>query len=112
MCIRDRVKRAYDNRVVQLHAKCKVRISETVIAEDGSKSKQTSIVDTTVGRALLREILPEGLPFALANTELTKKNISRLINSSYRMLGLKDTVVSVSYTHLDVYKRQGQSPAG
>ena len=40
------VKRAYDNRVVQLHAKCKVRISETVVAEDGSRSAQTSIVDT------------------------------------------------------------------
>src|SRR6185437_5159821 len=54
---------------------------------------QTRIVDTTVGRALLAEIMPEGLPFELANTELTKKNISRLINSSYRLLGLKDTVV-------------------
>ena len=46
-----------------------------------------------MGRALLAEILPEGLPFELANTELTKKNISRLINSSYRLLGLKETVV-------------------
>jgi len=106
------VKRAYDNRVVQLHAKCKVRISETVIAEDGSKSKLTSIVDTTVGRALLREILPDGLPFALANVELTKKNISRLINSSYRMLGLKDTVVfadKLMYTGFAYATRAGVS---
>ncbi|MBK6332534.1 MAG: DNA-directed RNA polymerase subunit beta' [Thermomonas sp.] len=106
------VKRAYDNRVVQLHAKCKVRISETVIAEDGSRNKQTSIVDTTVGRSLLREILPEGLPFALANTELTKKNISRLINSSYRMLGLKDTVVfadKLMYTGFAYATRAGVS---
>ncbi|MGV8943009.1 MAG: DNA-directed RNA polymerase subunit beta', partial [Thermomonas sp.] len=106
------VKRAYDNRVVQLHAKCKVRISEMVIAEDGSRSNQTSIVDTTVGRALLREILPDGLPFALANTELTKKNISRLINSSYRMLGLKDTVVfadKLMYTGFAYATRAGVS---
>jgi len=106
------VKRAYDNRVVQLHAKCKVRISETVVAEDGSRSKQTSIVDTTVGRALLREILPEGLPFALANVELTKKNISRLINSCYRMLGLKDTVVfadKLMYTGFAYATRAGVS---
>ncbi|TXH12662.1 MAG: DNA-directed RNA polymerase subunit beta', partial [Gammaproteobacteria bacterium] len=106
------VKRAYDNRVVQLHAKCKVRISETVVAEDGTKSKQTSIVDTTVGRALLREILPEGLPFALANVELTKKNISRLINSCYRMLGLKDTVVfadKLMYTGFAYATRAGVS---
>ncbi|MEF9978552.1 MAG: DNA-directed RNA polymerase subunit beta' [Thermomonas sp.] len=106
------VKRAYDNRAVQLHAKCKVRISETVVAEDGSRSKQTSIVDTTVGRALLREILPEGLPFALANVELTKKNISRLINSSYRLLGLKDTVVfadKLMYTGFAYATRAGVS---
>ncbi len=106
------VKRAYDNRVVQLHAKCKVRINETVVAEDGSRSKQTSIVDTTVGRALLREILPEGLPFALANVELTKKNISRLINSSYRLLGLKDTVVfadKLMYTGFAYATRAGVS---
>ncbi|WP_256646407.1 DNA-directed RNA polymerase subunit beta' [Thermomonas paludicola] len=106
------VKRAYDNRVVQLHAKCKVRISETVVNEDGGRIQQTSIVDTTVGRALLREILPEGLPFALANTEMTKKNISRLINSCYRMLGLKDTVVfadKLMYTGFAYATRAGVS---
>jgi len=106
------VKRAYDNRVVQLHAKCKVRISERVKNEDGSFEQKTSIVDTTVGRALLREILPEGLPFALANTELTKKNISRLINSCYRMLGLKDTVVfadKLMYTGFAYATRAGVS---
>jgi DNA-directed RNA polymerase subunit beta' len=106
------VKRAYDNRAVQLHAKCKVRITETVIAEDGTRSKKTSIVDTTVGRALLREILPDGLPFALANVELTKKNISRLINSCYRMLGLKDTVVfadQLMYTGFAYATRAGVS---
>ncbi|KWV16216.1 DNA-directed RNA polymerase subunit beta' [Xanthomonas translucens] len=106
------VKRAYDNRAVELHAKVKVRITETVIDEDGSRSKKTSIVDTTIGRALLAEILPEGLPFALANTELTKKNISRLINSSYRQLGLKDSVVfadKLMYTGFAYATRAGVS---
>ncbi|WP_369934002.1 DNA-directed RNA polymerase subunit beta' [Xanthomonas tesorieronis] len=106
------VKRAYDNRVVELHAKVKVRITETVIDEDGNRSKKTSIVDTTIGRALLAEILPEGLPFALANTELTKKNISRLINSSYRQLGLKDSVVfadKLMYTGFAYATRAGVS---
>ena len=72
----------------------------------------TSIVDTTVGRALLAEILPEGLPFALVNTELTKKNISRLINTCYRMLGLKDTVVfadQLMYTGFAYATRAGVS---
>ncbi|MFC0677252.1 DNA-directed RNA polymerase subunit beta' [Lysobacter korlensis] len=106
------VKRAYDNRVVELHAKCKVRITESVIQEDGSRERKTSIVDTTVGRALLHEVLPEGLPFALANVELTKKNISRLINSCYRMLGLKDTVVfadQLMYTGFAYATRAGVS---
>ncbi|GGK00707.1 DNA-directed RNA polymerase subunit beta' [Luteimonas terricola] len=106
------VKRAYDSKVAGLHAKVKVRIDGTVIDEDGNPQKKTSIVDTTVGRALLAEILPEGLPFALANVELTKKNISRLINSCYRMLGLKDTVVfadKLMYTGFAYATRAGVS---
>jgi DNA-directed RNA polymerase subunit beta' len=106
------VKRAYDNRVVELHAKVKVRIVEVDTDEDGNKTRSTSIVDTTIGRALLAEILPEGLPFALANTELNKKAISRLINSSYRMLGLKDTVVfadKLMYTGFAYATRAGVS---
>ncbi|WP_367381483.1 DNA-directed RNA polymerase subunit beta' [Stenotrophomonas cyclobalanopsidis] len=106
------VKRAYDNRVVELHARVKVRITEVMTDEEGNKQNKTSIVDTTIGRALLAEILPEGLPFALANTELTKKNISRLINSSYRQLGLKDTVVfadKLMYTGFAYATRAGVS---
>ncbi|MCL6620092.1 DNA-directed RNA polymerase subunit beta' [Thermomonas hydrothermalis] len=106
------VRRAYDHRVVELHAKCKVRITETVVGEDGRRSKRTSLVDTTVGRALLCEILPEGLPFALVNTELNKKAISRLINSCYRTLGLKDTVVfadKLMYTGFAFATRAGVS---
>ena len=106
------VKRAYDNRVVELHAKVKVRITETVRDEDGNKVRQSSIVDTTVGRALLSEIMPEGLPFELCNTEMSKKNISRLINQSYRRLGLKDTVVfadKLMYTGYAYATRAGVS---
>lgn len=111
------VKRAYDNRLVELHAKVKVRIAETVVSEDPETGKRvreqkTAIVDTTIGRALLQEILPVGLPFALVNTELTKKNISRLINSCYRQLGLKDTVVfadKLMYTGFAYATRSGVS---
>ena len=106
------VKRAYDNKVVGLHAKVKVRITETVIDEEGNRESRTSIVDTTVGRALLAEILPDGLPYELANVELSKKNISRLINSCYRRLGLKDTVVfadKLMYTGFGFATRAGVS---
>jgi DNA-directed RNA polymerase subunit beta' len=106
------VQRAYQNKVVDLHAKVKVRIEETDIAEDGSRTKARRIVDTTVGRALLKEIIPEGLPFALVNVELNKKSISRLINACYRLLGLKPTVVfadQLMYTGFRYATRAGIS---
>jgi len=106
------VKRAYDNRVVELHAKVKVRLREVIIDEDKQRHEKTSIIETTIGRALLAEILPEGMPFSLINTELTKKNISRLINSCYRMLGLKYAVVfadQLMYTGFTYATRAGVS---
>ncbi|MFT3791411.1 MAG: DNA-directed RNA polymerase subunit beta' [Rudaea sp.] len=106
------VKRAYDNRAVELHAKIKVRLTETQVAEDGTRTKKSSIVDTTVGRALLAEIIPEGLPFELVNIELTKKAIGRLINQCYRRLGIKDTVVfadKLMYTGFHYATRAGIS---
>src|SRR3546814_3655590 len=50
-------------------------------------------VETTVGRALLSEILPKGLPFSVLNRALKKKEISRLINQSFRRCGLRATVI-------------------
>ena len=106
------VHRAYQNRAVELHAKIKVRVHEVVIDEQKNRSEKTSIIDTTVGRALLAEILPIGLPYALINIELTKKAISRLINQCYRLLGLKDTVVfadQLMYTGFHYATRAGIS---
>jgi DNA-directed RNA polymerase subunit beta' len=87
------VHRAYENKVVGLHARIKVRIEETIISESGARRHETNLVETTVGRALLAEIRPEGMPFRLLNTTLKKSQISGLINSCYRRLGLKKTVV-------------------
>ena len=106
------VRRAYDNRTVELHAKVKVRVAETVKSESGETSRKSTVYDTTVGRALLAEILPDGLPFTLVNIELTKKNISRLINACYRQLGLKHTVVfadKLMYTGFSNATRAGVS---
>ncbi len=86
-------RRAYDTKSVSLHAKVRVRIREVEVAADGSRKPKITLTDTTVGRALLAEILPEGLAFSRMNTELTKKAISKLINACYRELGLKETVV-------------------
>ena len=87
------VHRAYANKVVDLHAKVKVRIKTSTQNEDGTFTEQTTIVDTTVGRSLLSELLPEGLSFDNVNCNMTKKAISACINTSYRQGGLKKTVV-------------------
>ena len=89
----DEVHRAYENGVAAVHAQVKVRIRESVVDHEGVRHQQSGVVETTVGRALLAEILPDGLAFELINQELSKKTISRLIDECYRKLGLKDTVV-------------------
>jgi DNA-directed RNA polymerase subunit beta' len=87
------VHRAYENKAVKLHARIKVRIDETIISEHGEERHETNLVETTVGRALLAEIRPTGMPFHLLNRALKKREISGLINSCYRRLGLKKSVV-------------------
>ena len=88
------VQRALDNGVVEITAKISVRLVEWVKNKDsGEFSPVTKLVDTTVGRALLSEILPKGLAFENINKALKKKEISKLINASFRKCGLKETVV-------------------
>ncbi|MBN2864917.1 MAG: DNA-directed RNA polymerase subunit beta' [Thiotrichales bacterium] len=87
------VDRALNAKVVHLHTRIKLKIKELVIAEDGSERLVGRIVDTTVGRALMSRILPRGLSFDLINTNLTKKNISKVLNECYRKLGPKETVI-------------------
>ena len=79
------VSRAFESDAVELQAKVKVRIKNN----DG----QSEIKDTTVGRALLYQISPDGLNFEQFNKTLTSKGISDLINTCYRDCGLKDTVI-------------------
>ncbi|MCB1785979.1 MAG: DNA-directed RNA polymerase subunit beta', partial [Gammaproteobacteria bacterium] len=86
-------RRAYETGGADLHARVKVRINERVRNADDEFEETVTVRDTTVGRALLWDIVPEGMPFDLVNQSMTKKSISRLVNSCYRRLGLKDTVV-------------------
>jgi len=86
--------RALEGGHVEITARIKVRLTEwTKDKATGEFKEQTNLVDTTVGRALLSEILPKGLPFSNLNKALKKKEISRLINASFRKCGLKETVV-------------------
>ncbi|MFT6834668.1 MAG: DNA-directed RNA polymerase subunit beta', partial [Francisellaceae bacterium] len=87
------VQKAYHVGQLDLHAKVKVRLDRTVLNELGESVEEKGVVYTTVGRALLSDILPSGLPFALVNKSLTKKVVAKIIDQCYRRLGTKDTVV-------------------
>jgi DNA-directed RNA polymerase subunit beta' len=88
------VQRALDAGEVELTAKINVRLTEyTKNKETGALTPSTKLWETTAGRALLSEILPKGLPFSNINKALKKKEISKLINVSFRKCGLKETVV-------------------
>jgi DNA-directed RNA polymerase subunit beta' len=88
------IQRALDAGTVELTAKISVRLTEYVKDKvTGEFRPETKLVDTTAGRALLSEILPKGLDFSNINKVLKKKEISKLINTSFRKCGLKETVV-------------------
>jgi len=87
------VSRAYESRQVDLHARVWVRIKEVDVSSEGEKKDKVTRYETTVGRALLSEILPAGLSFKLLNKPLKKKEISRLINAGFRRCGLRETVI-------------------
>ena len=89
----DEVSRAYENGVAELHAHIKVRIDEVLLNQAGEKEKRRRLVETTVGRALLWEIVPDCLPYELIDQPMSKKVVSQLLNISFRSLGTKETVI-------------------
>ncbi|MFZ5523754.1 MAG: DNA-directed RNA polymerase subunit beta' [Pseudomonadota bacterium] len=106
------VSRAYETREVELQAKVIVRLKEIHKNAEGRPVEKLVRHETTVGRALLSEVLPSGLPFALINKTLKKKEISRLINASFRLCGLRDTVImadKLMYTGFSYATRAGIS---
>ncbi|MDX2320852.1 MAG: DNA-directed RNA polymerase subunit beta' [Moritella sp.] len=116
----EEAEKLYRSGHVELHARVKVRITEHLKNEDtGEVTVRTELKNTTVGRAILSLVAPKGLPYELidpaktltadeeaklaanpanwilkvSNEALGKKQISKLLNDCYRLLGPKDTVV-------------------
>jgi DNA-directed RNA polymerase subunit beta' len=87
------VMRAYEMEQVSLQAKIKVRIREVSRDAEQKEISITKLVDTTVGRAILWSIVPQGLPFSLIDRPLTKKVVSGLLSNCHRILGTKTTVI-------------------
>jgi DNA-directed RNA polymerase subunit beta' len=107
-------RRAYDNREAELHARVTVRIKEVTLDENKNRVETIKRVETTLGRALLSEILPPDLPFSYVDRALKKKEISRLINASFRRCGLRETVLladRLMYTGFTYATRSGMSIA-
>jgi len=106
------VQRAYDTGQVHLQARIKVRIIENVFNDEGETESRSEIVDTTVGRVLLYNIVPDGLPFSMVNQKMAKKPISQILNACYRNVGLKETVIfadQLMYTGFAYSTRSGSS---
>src|SRR3982075_1871265 len=104
--------RAYETGQVEINARIKIRIKEFEFDDEGNKREKTTRYETTVGRALLSEILPAGLPFELINKSLKKKEISKLINAAFRRCGLRETVIfadKLMYTGFTYATRAGLS---
>jgi len=87
------VHRAYETRQVELATRITVRLKEWEKDEQGEFQPVIKRYETTVGRAILSDILPKGLPFEHINKALKKKEISKLINVSFRRCGIRDTVI-------------------
>ncbi|NOZ25756.1 MAG: DNA-directed RNA polymerase subunit beta' [Nitrospirae bacterium] len=77
---REDVRDAYNAGVVSEHARIKVRI-------DGE------LTETTVGRVIFSEILPEEIPFSSINKELSKKEIQNLVDHCYKNIGRRTAVI-------------------
>ena len=86
-------RRAYESKDADLQAVVTVRVPATETTESGEEIRVMQRRETTVGRAMLSELLPEGMDYDLVEQDLNKKAISRLIDECYRRIGLKETVV-------------------
>ncbi|MEJ2114654.1 MAG: DNA-directed RNA polymerase subunit beta' [Gammaproteobacteria bacterium] len=108
----EEAERAYENRKVHLHAKVKIRVDDYEIDEQGEGTPIRRIVETTVGRGILSQVLPKGLEYGLVNRDMNKRAISSLLNACYRRVGLKDTVIfadKLMYTGFKFATRSGVS---
>ncbi|SEA83355.1 DNA-directed RNA polymerase subunit beta' [Desulfuromusa kysingii] len=83
---RDEVRMAYDAGIADLQAAVKVRMSPVLGAP-------VEIIETTVGRILLREVVPESIDFKHVNKLIGKKQVADLIDISFRYAGNKETVI-------------------
>jgi DNA-directed RNA polymerase subunit beta' len=82
----EEVRMAFDNGEVTVHTNIRVRVIDPA-------NGQRKTVNTTVGRCIISEVLPDGLSFDLINKTLDKKALTALIDQCYRLHQNKATVL-------------------
>ena len=108
----DELRRAWQSGLVDINARVIVRLKERLFDETGKVYERVKRYETVVGRAFLSEILPIGLDFPHINRVMKKKEISKLINASFRKCGMKETVMfadKLMYTGFSMAARGGIS---
>jgi len=81
---------AYDMGKVGLHAKIKVRLNKDRIVTESGETERPPLVETTVGRCIFNDILPDGMPFY--NLTMSQKKLSRVISDCFKYAGSAETV--------------------
>ncbi|APG24201.1 DNA-directed RNA polymerase subunit beta' [Syntrophotalea acetylenica] len=83
---RDELRMAYDAGEIDLQARIKVRMSRVA-------GEPVTLIETTTGRVLLRDVVPEIIPFDYINVVMAKKHVANLIDVCFRLAGNKETVL-------------------
>jgi DNA-directed RNA polymerase subunit beta' len=98
----------YEEGLVDIHAKIQVRM----MVDTSNADLGFQLFETTVGRAILSDILPKGMPFHHINKPMNKKSISKVLDHCYRTFGLKESVIfadQLMYTGFKYATRGGAS---
>jgi DNA-directed RNA polymerase subunit beta' len=96
----DEVMVAYEDKVVDLHARIKLRVDSFFDLDEKKLIPEKQIISTTVGRVIFNQLLPK--EFGFVNIELNKKNIGDIVAECYKRFGHSRTIVL-----LDEIKRLG-----
>jgi DNA-directed RNA polymerase subunit beta' len=98
----DEVRIAYDAGEAHLQAKIKVRMKT-------SSESEPEMVETTVGRIILFEVIPELIPFEHINKVMDKRQVGDLIDTSFRLSGNKDTVILADRLKSSGFRHSGEA---
>ena len=108
----EEVSRGYRSGQVGLQARVKVRVTQKLYNDEGVMEETRQVIETTAGRALIFEIVPDGIAYERINATMGNKDVSRLINLCYRTVGLKETVIfcdQLMYMGYEYSTRSGAS---